>query len=48
MQGSHLKVPKGMMNESCSFPPKKNMPEHAIFFQNNLINPNFYEHESII
>ena len=53
MQGSHLKIPKGMMHESCSPPPppppkKKNMPEHAIFFQNNIIKPNFYDHESII
>ena len=23
MQGSHLKITKGMMHESCSFPPKK-------------------------
>ena len=23
MLGSHLKIPKGMMHESCSFPPKK-------------------------
>ena len=37
---------KGMMHESCSFPPKKNMPEHAIFFQNNLIKPSFYDHPS--
>ena len=50
MQGSHLKISKGIMHESCSPPPppKKNMPEHAMFFINNLIKPNFYDHESII
>ena len=45
--GPTLKNFKGMMYESCSFPPK-NMPEHAIFLQNNLIKHNFYDHESII
>ena len=27
-------------------PQKKNMPEHAIFFQNNLIKPNFHDYPS--
>ena len=43
-----LTLKNSKRHESCSFPPKKIMSENAIFFQNNLIKPNFYDHESIL